>query len=65
MMEYTADEIIKRLGMQPHREGGWYRFVWKNEQTVAEGALGDRYKGERSVRGGDVRKHLCERIGVV
>lgn len=49
MMEYTADEIIKRLGMQPHREGGWYRFVWKNEQTVAEGALGDRYKGERSV----------------
>ena len=23
--------------------------VWKNEQTVAEGALGDRYKGERSV----------------
>ncbi len=36
MMEYTADEIIKRLGMQPHREGGWYRFVWKNEQTVAE-----------------------------
>ncbi len=49
MIKYTADEIIKRLGMQPHREGGWNRFVWKNEQTVAEGALGDAYKGERSV----------------
>lgn len=45
MMEYTADEIIKRLGMQPHREGGWYRFVWKNEQTVAEGAWAIDIKG--------------------
>lgn len=24
----SADEIIRRLGLQPHPEGGWYRQTW-------------------------------------
>jgi uncharacterized protein len=24
-----ADEIIARLGLQPHPEGGWYRETWR------------------------------------
>ena len=25
----TADEIIERLGLQPHPEGGWYVETWR------------------------------------
>lgn len=25
----SAGEIIERLGLQPHPEGGWYRETWK------------------------------------
>lgn len=24
----TADEIVRKLGLQPHPEGGWYRETW-------------------------------------
>lgn len=27
----TADEIIRRLDLQPHPEGGWYRQTWQAE----------------------------------
>ena len=27
----TADEIIDRLGLAPHPEGGWYRQTWSAE----------------------------------
>lgn len=25
----TADEIIEKLGLQPHPEGGWYKETWR------------------------------------
>ena len=28
----TADEIIERLGLQPHPEGGWYRQTWQGDE---------------------------------
>ncbi|MDJ0628874.1 MAG: cupin domain-containing protein [Rhodobacter sp.] len=36
----TADEIIARLDLAPHPEGGWYRQTW-----VAEAADGSRPAG--------------------
>ena len=27
----TADDIIARLDLQPHPEGGWYRQTWVAE----------------------------------
>ena len=34
----TADQIIERLGLEPHPEGGWYRQTWAgNEQPRASG----------------------------
>ncbi|ABV93885.1 putative cupin [Dinoroseobacter shibae DFL 12 = DSM 16493] len=36
----TADEIIRRLDLAPHPEGGWYRQTW-----VAEAAPGARPAG--------------------
>ena len=26
-MAYTAEELIRRLGLQPHPEGGWFAFL--------------------------------------
>jgi hypothetical protein len=27
----TANELIERLGLAPHPEGGWYRETWRSE----------------------------------
>ncbi len=37
-MDATAKQIIDRLGLQPHPEGGWYRETWRAE--VEGGARG-------------------------
>lgn len=29
----SAAEIIERLGLQPHPEGGWYRETWKGPEV--------------------------------
>lgn len=29
----SAAEIIERLGLRPHPEGGWYRETWKGPET--------------------------------
>ena len=49
MTEYKADQIIRHLEMQPHREGGWYRFMWRHEKMAAKSTLGDAYTGERAL----------------
>ncbi|WP_108484595.1 cupin domain-containing protein [Oceaniglobus ichthyenteri] len=32
-MNETADDIIARLQLQPHPEGGWYRQTWASDET--------------------------------
>ncbi len=41
----VAAEIIDRLGLVAHPEGGWYRETWRSEVTCADGADGDRPAG--------------------
>ena len=36
----TADEIIARLGLQPHPEGGHYRETWRADAAPGERAAG-------------------------
>lgn len=36
-MTETAAEIIVRLDLQPHPEGGWYRETWRSEATMPDG----------------------------
>lgn len=31
----TVDEIAARLGLEPHREGGWFRETYRAAETVA------------------------------
>lgn len=46
-MEYTADQLIKQLGMAPHKEGGWYRFSWHSDLTIGRENLPEGYSGDR------------------
>jgi uncharacterized protein len=33
----TAAEMIDRLGLKPHPEGGWYRETWRSEAAMPDG----------------------------
>lgn len=33
----TADEVIRRLKLKPHPEGGWYRETWRSEAALPDG----------------------------
>lgn len=35
----TAGEIIARLGLQPHPEGGWFREIWRGAPGTDERAV--------------------------
>src|SRR3712207_8694041 len=33
----TAEEVVRRLGLEPHPEGGFYRETFRDPRTDAEG----------------------------
>lgn len=33
----SAVEMIERLGLRPHPEGGWYRETWRSEAAMPDG----------------------------
>jgi len=33
----TAAEMIERLGLKPHPEGGWYRETWRSGAAMQDG----------------------------
>ena len=45
----TAHEIIQRLDLKPHREGGYFAEVWRSPDKLAVNALPPRYSGSRSL----------------
>lgn len=52
-MQYTAQELIKKLDLQPHYEGGWYRSfgpfgIDMPKDTLPEGYGGDRNSASRT-----------------
>lgn len=44
----TAEEMIKRLGLEQHPEGGWYRETHRSGVTLSQDALPDGYPGDRT-----------------
>ena len=49
----SAEEIIKKLQLSPHPEGGWFRETWRADAPAGERASGTAIyyllqKGERS-----------------
>ncbi|KIH76884.1 hypothetical protein SAMN05660860_00690 [Geoalkalibacter ferrihydriticus] len=43
----TAHELIKRLELIRHPEGGWFRETYRSSETVPAGALPERFGGGR------------------
>jgi uncharacterized protein len=43
----VAEELIKRLGLIRHPEGGWFCETYRSNEQVAAQALPDRYNGDR------------------
>ena len=46
-MQHSAEELIQKLGLLPHAEGGWYSFVWRSAREIAQDALPACYSGPR------------------
>ena len=45
----TAQDIIEKLDLKPHREGGFYAESWRAPERLAVNALPPRYSGARSI----------------
>ncbi|NOK86106.1 MAG: cupin domain-containing protein [Chloroflexi bacterium AL-W] len=44
-----AAQLIDRLGLQPHPEGGWYAECYRSADILRQTSLAARYQGDRSV----------------
>ena len=45
----NARDLVERLGLQPHPEGGWFAETYRATESVAAAALPARFGGERSL----------------
>jgi predicted cupin superfamily sugar epimerase len=45
----TAKQLIEKLGLKPHKEGGYFTEVWRSPEKLAVNALPPRYSGSRSL----------------
>lgn len=45
----TLNDYIKALDLKPHPEGGWYREVYRSDETVVAEALPERYGNDRPI----------------
>ncbi len=46
----SAEEIIQRLDLEPHPEGGFYREIYRSDENLSDPALPNRYEGKRSLQ---------------
>lgn len=47
--ELQAEELIERLQLVRHPEGGWYRESYRSKEVIQEEALPNRFAGDRSI----------------
>ena len=43
----TADYYLKKLGLQKHTEGGWFKEVYRSDEEIAGEHLPERFTGAR------------------
>lgn len=43
----SISPLVEALGLQQHREGGWYREIWKASFEIPHQVLGGDYSGPR------------------
>lgn len=47
-MKKDREYWVKKLDLQPHPEGGYFRETYRSEETIAKTGLPDRYNGARA-----------------
>ncbi|MCF8229353.1 MAG: cupin domain-containing protein [Bacteroidales bacterium] len=47
-MKYSAQHWIDKLEMQKHPEGGYFKEVYRSEETIDRLSLNERYGGDRN-----------------
>ncbi|MEI6208622.1 MAG: cupin domain-containing protein [Desulfuromonadales bacterium] len=48
MKNLTAEELIERLGLTRHPEGGWYRETYRSDESIQGNSLPERFAGSRA-----------------
>jgi predicted cupin superfamily sugar epimerase len=48
LSDLTADLLIEALQLRPHPEGGFYRESYRAPESIAAGALPERFGGDRA-----------------
>lgn len=43
----NAEFYIKKLGLQKHPEGGWFKEIYRSDETIKNEHLPERYSGSR------------------
>ncbi len=46
-LPHRAEELICRLELEPHPEGGFFREVYRSEERIPQHVLPERYRGDR------------------
>lgn len=44
----TAEQLISKLDLQPHPEGGYFKETYRSEGSIAKDGLGKAYNGPRN-----------------
>lgn len=44
----TIEDLVKKLELLPHPEGGYYKEVYRSEEKISQEALPVRFPGDRS-----------------
>lgn len=47
MITQQLSPLVQALGLKQHREGGWYKELWKASFEIPQNVLGDAYSGPR------------------
>ena len=43
-----VEEIVNKLNLLPHPEGGFYKETYRSEGLISEGSLNEKFSGNRS-----------------
>ncbi|NKI31793.1 cupin domain-containing protein [Croceivirga thetidis] len=47
-MNSTAKELIRKLNLKPHPEGGYFRETYRSSSEIPNSVLGEQYRGGRN-----------------
>ena len=47
-MNETIEAIIKKLGLEPHPEGGYFKETYRSRGEIGQESLGSEYEGTRN-----------------